>query len=270
MPSWAATARAVRSWSPVTSTGRHAEPPDLAHRIGAARLDAVADREHRPCRAAPGKQDRRPPGIFHTRGRVPQLGGHGQAQLAHVPRAAQRGLVPGRGTGDARRRAGWRTRSRRAGCRTAPSRPGRWPGRSDAPRRPPPPPRPAGTPARPYLGPGMSSSRLIVPLVSVPVLSSTTTSIRRADSSACVPRTRIPSSAPRPTPASSAVLVASPSAQGHATTRTANAALQASWDGRPAPIQKPSVTTAMLITQGTNTAASRSASRCTAVLLVCA
>ena len=80
----------------------YAEPPDLAHRIGAARLDAVADREHRPCGAAPGKQHRRPPGIFHTRGRVPQLGGHGQAQLIHMPRAAKHGRAPGRGTGDAR------------------------------------------------------------------------------------------------------------------------------------------------------------------------
>ena len=102
----------------------------------------------------------------------------------------------------------------------------------------------------------------MAPVVRVPVLSSTTTRIRRADSSACALLTRTPSSAPRPTAATSAAGVARPSAHGQATTRTATAALHAAAPGRPAPSQKPRVATARLITQGTKTAAIRSASRC--------
>ena len=61
-------------------------------------------------------------------------------------------------------------------------------------------------------------------VVTVPVLSSTTVSIRRVDSSTSGPRIRMPSWAPRPVPTRSAVGVASPSAQGQATIRTATAA----------------------------------------------
>ncbi len=116
----------------------------------------------------------------------------------------------------------------------------------------------------------MISCSVIRPVVSVPVLSRITARTRPADSSACALLTSTPSSAPRPTAASRAVGVARPSAHGQATTRTATAALAAAAAGQPAPSQKPSVTTARVIAQGTNTAAIRSASRCAAALLASA
>ena len=116
----------------------------------------------------------------------------------------------------------------------------------------------------------ITSSTVIVPVVSVPVLSSARVRIRPAVSMAWALRTRTPSSAPRPTAASRAVGVARPSTHGHATTRTATAALQADAAGSPAPSQKPSVATATAITHGTNTAAIRSASRCAPALVACA
>ncbi len=73
----------------------------------------------------------------------------------------------------------------------------------------------------------------MVPVVSVPVLSKTTTRTCRAASSARALLTRMPSSAPRPTAASSAVGVARPSAQGHATTSTATAAPPAAVPAQP-------------------------------------
>ena len=113
----------------------------------------------------------------------------------------------------------------------------------------------------------LTPTTFMTPSVRVPVLSSTTTRIRRAGSSARAPLTRMPSSAPRPTAATSAVGVARPSAHGQATTRTATAALQAAAADTPAPSQKPSVAQARLITQGTKTAAIRSARRCALALL---
>ena len=107
----------------------------------------------------------------------------------------------------------------------------------------------------------------MTPVVSVPVLSRTTARIRPADSSAWALLTKMPSSAPRPTAASSAVGVARPSAHGQATTSTATAALQAAAAGRPVPSQNPRVATAQAITHGTNTAAIRSASRCALALV---
>ena len=102
---------------------------------------------------------------------------------------------------------------------------------------------------------------VMTPVVRVPVLSRTTVLIRRIGSSERALLTRMPSSAPRPTAATSAVGVARPSAHGQATTRTATAALQAEAAGRPAPSQNPRVATARAITHGTKTAAIRSASR---------
>ena len=67
----------------------------------------------------------------------------------------------------------------------------------------------------------------IWPVVTVPVLSSTTVSMRRVDSSTCGPLIRMPSWAPRPVPTSSAVGVARPSAHGHAMISTATAAVKA-------------------------------------------
>ena len=117
---------------------------------------------------------------------------------------------------------------------------------------------------------GTTSTRLIRPVVTVPVLSSTTVSTRRVDSSTCGPLIRMPSWAPRPVPTSSAVGVASPSAQGQAMISTATAAVNAAAAPAPAASQNTSVATARAITTGTNTAETRSASRCTGALPVCA
>ena len=80
----------------------------------------------------------------------------------------------------------------------------------------------------------------------------------------------MPSWAPRPVPTISAVGVASPRAHGHATIRTATAAVNAVAGAAPAPSQKPSVATARAITVGTKTPEIRSASRCAWVLPCCA
>ena len=117
---------------------------------------------------------------------------------------------------------------------------------------------------------GTTSTRLIRPVVTVPVLSSSTVSIRRVDSRICGPLMRMPSWAPRPVPTSSAVGVASPSAQGQAMIRTATAAVNAASAPAPAASQNTSVATARAITTGTNTAETRSASRCTGALPDCA
>ena len=67
----------------------------------------------------------------------------------------------------------------------------------------------------------LTSTRVISPVVTVPVLSSTTVSMRRVSSSTSAPLMRMPSRAPRPVPTSSAVGVARPSAHGQAMTSTA-------------------------------------------------
>ena len=81
---------------------------------------------------------------------------------------------------------------------------------------------------------------------------------------------RMPSCAPRPVPTNSAVGVASPSAQGQAMMSTETAAVNAVFAGAPASSQPAHVTTASPMTIGTNTAETRSASRCTAALPLCA
>ncbi len=101
----------------------------------------------------------------------------------------------------------------------------------------------------------------ICPVVIVPVLSSTTVSIRRVDSSTSGPLMRMPSWAPRPVPTSSAVGVARPSAQGQAMMRTATAAVNAVLAPAPRASQVPRVARASTMTTGTKTADTRSASR---------
>ena len=103
-------------------------------------------------------------------------------------------------------------------------------------------------------------------MVTVPVLSSTTVSTRRVDSRICGPLIRMPSWAPRPVPTSSAVGVASPSAHGQAMISTATAAVNATSAPAPAASQKASVPSESAMTTGTNTAETRSASRCTGAL----
>ena len=75
----------------------------------------------------------------------------------------------------------------------------------------------------------------------MPVLSSTTVSTRRVDSSTSGPLISSPSWAPRPVPTISAVGVASPSAQGQAMISTATAAVNAKLALSPVPSQNPSV-----------------------------
>ena len=118
--------------------------------------------------------------------------------------------------------------------------------------------------------PPTTSTRLMRPVVTVPVLSSTIVSTVRVDSRISGPLISSPSCAPRPVPTSSAVGVARPSAHGQAMISTATAAVNANSTLSPAPIQKPSVATASPITTGTNTPETRSASRCTGALPDCA
>ena len=95
-------------------------------------------------------------------------------------------------------------------------------------------------------------------------------STRRVDSSTSGPLMRIPSCAPRPVPTIRAVGVASPRAHGQAMISTATAAVNATvaLSVAAAVSQNPSVATARAITTGTNTAATRSASRWTGALPV--
>ena len=73
----------------------------------------------------------------------------------------------------------------------------------------------------------MTPVTVICPVVTVPVLSSTTVSIARDDSSAWYPLMKTPSCAPRPDATTRAAGVASPSAHGQAMISTASAALNA-------------------------------------------
>ena len=111
-----------------------------------------------------------------------------------------------------------------------------------------------------------TSTRAIAPVVTVPVLSRTTVSTSRVDSRTSGPLMRMPSWAPRPVPTSSAVGVARPRAHGQAMISTDTAAVKAVAAGSPWPSQKPRVATARAITTGTNTADTRSARRCTGAL----
>ena len=117
---------------------------------------------------------------------------------------------------------------------------------------------------------GTTSSRVMRPLVTVPVLSSTIVSTRRVDSSTSGPLMSTPSWAPRPVPTRSAIGVARPSAQGHAMMRTATAAVNAAAAPPPARSHTARVTAAIANTIGTNTADRRSARRCASALPDCA
>ena len=101
----------------------------------------------------------------------------------------------------------------------------------------------------------------MVPVVTVPVLSSTMVLTTRVDSRASGPLIRMPSWAPRPVPTISAVGVASPRAQGQAMINTATAAAKAAVLPAPVPIQNPKVPTERAITIGTKMPEMVSASR---------
>ena len=105
-------------------------------------------------------------------------------------------------------------------------------------------------------------------MVTVPVLSSTTVSTSRVDSSTSGPLISRPSCAPRPVPTISAVGVARPSAHGQAMIRTATAAVNADAALPPVASQTARVASESAITTGTNTADTRSARRWTCALPV--
>ena len=103
------------------------------------------------------------------------------------------------------------------------------------------------------------------PSVSVPVLSKTTHVVRDAASNAPTPLTRMPWRAASPTPTMMAAGVASPKAQGQATTNTEMAANNPVC-GCPSPHQTASVSSASATTAGTKIAETRSTSLCTGAL----
>ena len=106
---------------------------------------------------------------------------------------------------------------------------------------------------------GILSTTVGLPSVMVPVLSSTMVSSLAAFSRASLLLNKIPFSAPLPVPAIMAVGVASPNAHGQAITRTATILII---DGTNSPVtahQIPKVITAIMITAGTNIAATLSA-----------
>src|SRR5699024_8918112 len=102
---------------------------------------------------------------------------------------------------------------------------------------------------------------VILPVVTVPVLSNTMVSTLRVDSNTSGPLMSTPIWAPRPVPTSSAVGVARPRAQGQAMISTATVAVNAALTGNPAPSQAPQVTTATAMATCTNTDDTRSARR---------
>ena len=115
--------------------------------------------------------------------------------------------------------------------------------------------------ARSTPGSATTAVTCITPVVTVPVLSSTTVSSRRVDSSTSGPLMMTPSWAPRPVPTSSAVGVARPSAHGQAMMSTATAALNEREASPVTTSHAANVASASTMTIGTNTADTRSARR---------
>ena len=123
------------------------------------------------------------------------------------------------------------------------------------------------TSSRAWPSTGRTSTSVIAPVVTVPVLSSTIVSTRRVDSSTSGPLISSPSWAPRPVPTSSAVGVARPSAHGQAMISTDDGGAERTVARRRWRASHPtSVSSASPITIGTNTAEMRSARRCTGAL----
>ena len=108
---------------------------------------------------------------------------------------------------------------------------------------------------------GSASVSAISPRVRVPVLSKTTLVMRRVCSSTSTPLMSTPSSAPRPVPTMIAMGVASPSAHGQEMISTATAATSPACGSPASRAQPAKVARATAITAGTNTPATRSASR---------
>ena len=110
----------------------------------------------------------------------------------------------------------------------------------------------------------------MTPVVTVPVLSNTTVSIRRVLCSTSTPLITMPSWAPRPLPTISAVGVAKPNAQGQAIMRTATAAVNAFVASPSTTNHAINVTSEMSSTTGTKMLLTLSASFCTGAFVACA
>ncbi len=171
---------------------------------------------------------------------------------ARTPRPAQAAKSTARGTSSRRSRAAC-TRAAPTGCSEDRS--------TAAARRS----RPAESPST-----AITSWTRMRPVVRVPVLSNTTVSMRPQRSSTSPLRIRMPFAAARPVPTISATGVASPSAQGQAMISTAVAARTACAGSPRSTSQAPAVSRLRPMITGTNTPATRSASRCTGALCACA
>ena len=263
---------AARSLSPVSSTGRSPSRAEPRDRFGAGGLDGVGDDEHargsrRPSRRGPRVRPGCLGGVLARR----QLGVEGQRPVGEEALAAGDdgvavddalhaeafGLANASTRGQRRCPAGARPSAMARGDRVL----------GGVLER-------AGEAQHLALVDVRRRRRrrrgAIRPVVTVPVLSSTTVSIRRVDSSTSGPLMRMPSCAPRPVPTSSAVGVARPSAQGQAMISTATAAVNAVV-GRRSPRRRARTRAwraARAITIGTKTPEIRSASRCTGALPV--
>ena len=237
MPSCRATASAARRLSPVSSTGREAEVAQFGDGGGRSLLDGVGDDDDRADLAVDRQPDR---GLPVGLGRCRPHREARRARRAPTRRAAScsvRRRVTCSSTTPVTPLPPWFSKSVTGGsgpasaARAATARPI---GCSDACSRAP--------ASRSISGSDASSAActdvtVIWPVVTVPVLSSTTVSMRRVDSSTCGPLIRMPNCAPRPVPTSRAVGVASPSAHGHAMISTATAAVKAA-EADP-PMQQP-------------------------------
>ena len=104
------------------------------------------------------------------------------------------------------------------------------------------------------------STSCITPVVTVPVLSNTTVSMRRVLCKTSTPLITIPICAARPLPTISAVGVARPSAHGQAMIKTATAAVNACVVESPKKYQVTNVAIDKPITVGTKMLLTRSAS----------
>ena len=137
---------------------------------------------------------------------------------------------------------------------------------STAPARP-------NTSARVAPTPTTTSTSCMTPVVTVPVLSKTTVSIRRVLCNTSTPLITIPICAARPLPTINAVGVARPSAHGQAIISTATAAVNESATrstSSPKKYHAKKVSSANTITVGTKTLLTRSASFCTGAFVDCA
>ncbi len=226
MPTSAATARAVAALSPVSSTGVRPSARSSRDRLGARRLDRVGDRDHAAHGAVPGDEDGGAPARLGVAPRSVERGRNGRGPVGHQRRAADLDAVALDDALDAEALAV--DEGLHGGQRAAARAPhARSPARSGARRRPR-PRRPGAAPRRGRSPTAAATSTTVIrPVVTVPVLSKMMVSTARVDSRTSGPLINNPNCAPRPVPTSSAVGVARPSAHGHAMTSTATAALNA-------------------------------------------